>query len=77
MRNSEDIDDYVQENSVNLVECQAYDLLVDVTRQGNNPPAQGPFYFMAYPANGVPTVTPLGSDLTRMKWTVNFPSGAC
>lgn len=65
----------VQAGQTNLVECQSYELDLDLTRMGTNPLAQAPYYFMAYPANGVPTVTPLGDDIKKMKWAVDFPSG--
>ncbi|KAL5522147.1 hypothetical protein ACEPAF_2004 [Sanghuangporus sanghuang] len=62
--------------STQLTQCEGYG--VQVLASPNNSSAFGtpPYYMIAWKANGIPTVSDIGSDRDNLSWTVNQASGS-
>src|ERR1700761_8409478 len=58
-----------------LQECFTYNIRLDLTPQGSNPPPTPPFYIFASPPSGIPSVQLIGADSKSLSWTVPYPAG--
>ena len=63
-----------QMTASSLTECGTYEISV-VSQPGLTSFGVPPYYLMAWKANGVPTVSPIGSDRSSLSWQVNQASG--
>ncbi|KAL5495948.1 hypothetical protein ACEPAI_1412 [Sanghuangporus weigelae] len=62
-------------NETSLMECGSYEISV-VSQPGSTSFGVPPYYLMAWKADGVPTVSSIGSDRSSLSWQVNQASGS-
>ncbi|KAL5518320.1 hypothetical protein ACEPAH_2 [Sanghuangporus vaninii] len=62
-------------NETSLMQCGTYEISV-VSQPGSTSFGVPPYYLMAWKADGVPTVSHIGSDRSSLSWQVNQASGS-
>ncbi|THH14744.1 hypothetical protein EW146_g5621 [Bondarzewia mesenterica] len=61
--------------STGLTECQSMDIVVRSLTGNSSSVGQSPYYMVAYEADGMATVSPIGSDPSQLSWEVNHRAG--
>lgn len=59
--------------SENLPSCQSFDITVKSYNADENTTGVGPYYMLAFPIGGTPTVTHIGDTIKDLSWTVDQP----
>lgn len=58
-----------------LTQCQSYGIKLDNNTNQPNTFGAPPYCMIAFPANGVPTTSRIGTDPNNLSWTVNQRQG--
>lgn len=64
-----------QVRGTTLSECAATSIFLSQSQIAGQPAPVAPYWFIAYPEQGVPTVYPLSLTGTAAPWTNNYPQG--
>jgi len=67
---------FTADNS-SLLSCQSSSITVKPFNSGSTTSGTGvpPFYMLAFPVGGTPSITLIGADTDNLSWTVNQPVG--